>query len=371
MSDEQRRFYEIAGITVRVESELPFTDATFDKKFASFAVDGPGADTVVIRHHFGLPGDEALAAALEGGEEVYRHPPWAIARTPGSWVYLGIAPQPDDPTLHRVAFFNDDHTLGELYNPAESREWWREGGLGSLSMFPSDQIWLARLLADRDACFLHSGGMLIDGQGFLFVGHSDAGKSTTMELVRGALGERADDPLRRPQHRAPLAAGLRRRPARLLGPRHLEPRRRARRLVGRGAAARHPLPRAVADQRDRAADRPQGGLEAAAGDAHPAAGDRRLVGEGAGRAASRSWTRCPATRCASTGAARSCPSWRSWPGRSRRGERLRPPRPRRLGARPLAPRRSSTSSSPSAATTTASTAASTCRPATRRRAPAR
>ena len=87
MPDEQRRFYEIAGITVRVESELPFTDATFDEKFASFAVDGPGADTVVIRHHFGLPGDEALAAALEGGEEVYRHPPWAISRTPDA---LGV-----------------------------------------------------------------------------------------------------------------------------------------------------------------------------------------------------------------------------------------------------------------------------------------
>ena len=29
------------------------------------------------------------------------------------------------------------------------------------------------------------------GQGLLFVGHSDAGKSTTVELVKGALGERA------------------------------------------------------------------------------------------------------------------------------------------------------------------------------------
>jgi hypothetical protein len=33
--------------------------------------------------------------------------------------------------------------------------------------------------------------MIVDGVGLLFVGHSDAGKSTTMELVKGALGERA------------------------------------------------------------------------------------------------------------------------------------------------------------------------------------
>ena len=196
----ERRYFEIAGITVQVESDLPFTDTTFDEKFASFRVDGPGADTVVIRHHFELP-DADLKA---GGEEVYRKPPWAIYRTADGWVYEGIAPEPDDPALHRVAVFDADHTRGELYNPAQSAQWWCDGGLGSLTMFPSDQIWLARLLADRDACYLHSGGMIIDGpsgaggvdaadrHGFLFVGHSDAGKSTTMQLVKRELGDRAE-----------------------------------------------------------------------------------------------------------------------------------------------------------------------------------
>jgi hypothetical protein len=185
---EERRYYEIAGITVQVESDLPFADNTFDRKFESFRRDGPGPDTVVIRHHFGLPDGDLKA----GGEEVYRKPPWAIWRTADGWVYEGIAPELDDPSLHRVAVFNDDHTRGELYNPDSTAQWWCDGGLGSLTMFPSDQIWLARLVADRDACYLHSGGMIIDGQGFLFVGHSDAGKSTTMELVKRELGERAE-----------------------------------------------------------------------------------------------------------------------------------------------------------------------------------
>ncbi len=189
---DHRRFYEIAGVTVQVESDLPMGDATFDARFASFAAEGPGADTVLLRHHFGLPGAEELAAVMEGGEEVYRHPPWAITRSGGSWVYAGISPDADDPTLHRVAVFNADHSRSELYNTEESERVWREGGLGALSLFPSDQIWLARLLADREACYLHSGGMVIDGQGFVFAGHSDAGKSTTMELVRDALGERAE-----------------------------------------------------------------------------------------------------------------------------------------------------------------------------------
>jgi len=197
----ERRFYEIAGITVQVESDLPFADDTFDVKFESFRRDAPGPDTVVIRHHFELPAEDLKA----GGEEIYRQPPWAIWRMPdGSWVYEGIAPEPDDLALHRVALFDGDHTRGELYNPRASARWWADGGLGALTLFPSDQIWLAQLLADRDACYLHSGGMILNGlggpsgvdgadrQGVLFVGHSDAGKSTTMELVKRGLGERAE-----------------------------------------------------------------------------------------------------------------------------------------------------------------------------------
>jgi MoaA/NifB/PqqE/SkfB family radical SAM enzyme len=182
------RYYEIAGVTVKVESDLPITDSTFDKKFVSFRVDGPGDDTVVIRHHFGLPDLDGR----ETWEEVFRTPPWAIYRRGESWVYLGIAPDDADPALHLVAVFNADHTRGELYNEEAYEQWWRDGGLGSLTMFPTDQILLARLMADRQGCFLHSGGLTIDGAGLLFVGHSDAGKSTTMELVRRELGERAE-----------------------------------------------------------------------------------------------------------------------------------------------------------------------------------
>ena len=185
---DHRRYVEIAGITVQVESDLPFTEETLDKKFAGFLAADRGPDTVVIRHHFGLP-DWDYA---QGGEEVYRKSPWAIYRKGPSWIYEGIAPAADDPTLHRVAVFNADHSRGELFNDGVREESWRKGGLGSLTMFPSDQVWLARLLADRQGCFLHSGGLLIDGLGFLFVGHSDAGKSTTMQLVKRELGARAE-----------------------------------------------------------------------------------------------------------------------------------------------------------------------------------
>jgi len=172
------RCFRIAGVTIQVETDLPITDRTFDKRFDSFKVEDPGADTVVLHHHFSLP--EIKGTDL--GREVYRKPPWAIYRRDGSWVYLGISPTPGDPELHRVAVFNDDHTLGTIYNPNE--EGFRRGGLHALTLFPSDQILLARLLPDRQACFLHAAGMAVNGQGLLFAGHSEAGKSTMVTMLR-------------------------------------------------------------------------------------------------------------------------------------------------------------------------------------------
>jgi MoaA/NifB/PqqE/SkfB family radical SAM enzyme len=66
-----RRYYRIAGITIQVDNDLPIDDQTFHPKFAAFRVDGPGEDTVTIRHHFELPD-------LKGkdlGKELYRKPP--------------------------------------------------------------------------------------------------------------------------------------------------------------------------------------------------------------------------------------------------------------------------------------------------------
>ncbi len=186
------RYYEIAGITVQVESDLPITDATFDKKFVKFRVEGPGVDTVVIRHHFGLPTSPPWSDGPADAREVYRKPPWAIHRAGDSWVYQGIAADTDDPWCYRVAVFSADHSQGDIYTIDEWRDHWLAGGLHSLTMFPTDQIFVARLLADRGGCLLHSGGLVVDGHGLLFVGHSGAGKSTTMQLAQEKFGDRVE-----------------------------------------------------------------------------------------------------------------------------------------------------------------------------------
>lgn len=182
-----RRYYEIAGITVRVEADLPITDQTFAAKFKQFEVQGPGSDLISIRHSFSLPD-------LHGkdlGQEIRRKIPFAIYRKDDSWIYLGIDSEEDDLSAHQVAVFNQDHTRGKIYLKDDSL--FRLGSLFALSIFASDQVVLGRVLADRQGCFLHSSGAVMAGQGLLFVGHSEAGKSTMVKMVQGKAEILCDD----------------------------------------------------------------------------------------------------------------------------------------------------------------------------------
>jgi len=210
-----RRYYLIAGITVQVEAEIPITDTTFNPKFKLFEVDGPGMETVIIRHRSQFPDTNILYQ----GEQIYRKPPWLISKSNGSWIYGGILPErfwtilnlashawsrlntwpsqlrrkkekssntnlsprrPDH--LHLLAICNHDHTKVSIYNRRKGLL--RRGNLHSLTLFPTDQILLARVLAERKGCYLHACGAVLDSEGLLFVGHSGAGKSTIASMLK-------------------------------------------------------------------------------------------------------------------------------------------------------------------------------------------
>lgn len=182
-----RRYYKIADITMQVDSDLLITDNTFHSKFKLFEVNEPGDDTISIRHHFSLPdlGGKSL------GKEVYRKPPWAIYQKGDSWIYLGISPTKGDKSLHRIVVFNKDHSRARIYNDKESI--FLKGDLHSLTLFPTDQILLARILADREGCYLHACGVNLEGKGLLFAGHSEAGKSTMATMLKGKAEILCDD----------------------------------------------------------------------------------------------------------------------------------------------------------------------------------
>lgn len=182
-----RRYFKIAGITIQVDSDMPITEDTFHPKFKAFEVDGPGEDNITIRHHFTFPdfGMEDL------GKEVYHKPPWNIYKKGDSWIYLGIYPEQGDTNCYRIAVINYDHTASRIYSRDEKA--FKEGSLSSLTLFTTDQILLARVLADREGCYLHSSGVIFKNKGLLFVGHSEAGKSTMVKMLKGKSEILCDD----------------------------------------------------------------------------------------------------------------------------------------------------------------------------------
>ncbi|MBN1255264.1 MAG: hypothetical protein JXA50_08330 [Deltaproteobacteria bacterium] len=219
------RYYQIAGITIRLESDLPITDTTFHPKFKHFEVHRPGKDTITIRHHFFMPD----LSKWNMGKEVYRKPPWAIYKKGPSWVYVGISgggiwgafkcllsrighrlytlkmnPHQKkgkvkntalrlikEGHIKQLAIFNHDYSNGRIYNKA--KRFFYRGNFPSLSLFPTDQVLLAQVLAEREGCYIHASGLVLNGKGLLFVGHSSAGKSTMAMMLKDQAKILCDD----------------------------------------------------------------------------------------------------------------------------------------------------------------------------------
>ena len=212
------RQYRIAEITIQVNADLPITETTFHARFKPFEVSDRGGDTIVIQHHF----SPYALWEIRPEDEIYRKPPWRIFKTDHSWIYVsdpgngfwagfrkhwgrlpaflrtrsfksagnGSEIASKDPVMTAppsiLSEFSPDYNRAHIYH--NTTRTFRNGNLHSLTLFPTDQILLAQILAERQGCFIHAGGVIFNGKGLLFVGHSAAGKSTLLSM----FGDRAE-----------------------------------------------------------------------------------------------------------------------------------------------------------------------------------
>ncbi len=186
-SASHARFYNIAGIVLQVESDLPIGKTTFHDKLRIFETDGPGEDTILIRHHF----VDSPPVMLESDRLINRQSPWSIYRRDDSWIYIATPDEPSETAFYQYAVASGDYSRIDIYNPGSSA--FSAGGLQSLTLFPTDQILLSQILALREAFYIHSSGVIYKNSGLLFIGHSEAGKSTMVKMLMDRAKILCDD----------------------------------------------------------------------------------------------------------------------------------------------------------------------------------
>jgi hypothetical protein len=111
---DNRRYYQVGGMTICVESDLPITDRTFNDKFKRFECSGSGEGTIFLRHHFFIPESEEW----DKGVKVHQYPPWVIYRNEKFWTYIGGFDNNQSRSISQVAVFNPDHTEANIYHHA-------------------------------------------------------------------------------------------------------------------------------------------------------------------------------------------------------------------------------------------------------------
>ncbi len=183
---DTKRYFRIGGVDIMVESPLPFRENSYHSKIRLYQREGPGKDMVRLRYHFTLP----KMGEGEFGTEFFRLGSKVIFRKDDSWVYRTHFPG-DPCKAYSIAIFNNDHTRGDIYQ--QDSQGFEKGNLRSLTLFPTDQILFVPVLADREGCYLHSSAVNMDGHGLVFVGHSEAGKSTLVTKLRGHAEILCDD----------------------------------------------------------------------------------------------------------------------------------------------------------------------------------
>jgi hypothetical protein len=173
-----RHYYRIADIPLVIESEISTRDSIFLPRFTHFESRKPGKNPIVIRHIFSLPD----ISFLNGLKPMYKSPPWAVYLCENRVIYLGYVENNEGEEIFNILIANREHTDINVYHQNEIL--YQKGNHHSLMLLPTDQIILARALPQKKAFYLHAAGVKRNSEGFLFVGHSGAGKSTIVSMLQ-------------------------------------------------------------------------------------------------------------------------------------------------------------------------------------------
>lgn len=163
----------IGDIGVALECADEAMTIAFPAEAERFLVDGSAVDATVTAAWGDLGQSDAGVELFDSGGL------WKLYRRNGDFVYrfrspaYGVRP-------YKEARFNADFTAGEVTLDAGCHD---RGKPASPLEYPLDELLMTNLLARGRGVEVHAFGMRDrDGRGYLFAGHSGAGKTTTARL---------------------------------------------------------------------------------------------------------------------------------------------------------------------------------------------
>lgn len=181
------RYFKVADIAIKVEFDVSLLNAVFSPNVAAFEIARPENDTVHIKHHFGLPDHQEA----DFGQMIYSREDLTIYRDEDRLTFLcSIFDHKSNP-LKQVVYARNNYRDLEVFS--SSSDLFTDSEIGMLSFYQTDQLFITRILADLQGCMLHSSAVVLDGKGFMFVGHSEAGKSTMIKMLTGKAKILCDD----------------------------------------------------------------------------------------------------------------------------------------------------------------------------------
>lgn len=170
-----RKYYSLADYTICVESELEMSETTFNRRINEFEIGEIKNPEMTIRHFYSIKED------FSGPEykEIYKDHPWKIYAHDNTTIYKGQTETSDDPWI--IMKVSNDYSLVEVFHKDAGA--FLAGDLHTITMSTNDQILFGRAFPEKGGILFHGAGISIGGNGAVFLGHSGAGKTTTVEML--------------------------------------------------------------------------------------------------------------------------------------------------------------------------------------------
>lgn len=177
-----QHIFNIARTTIYFTSDIHLEEAGFCPALTQFLTNRTYKDGVFLDRHFSLPDNLAEIP----GKIVLNQPPWRIVENleTGHHHYFGINSLSGNNSYWTYADFSPKYIHAIIYSPPELKEQVLQNGLNNLTGFPSDNLWLANLMVDRNGLIMHSSAAILGEYGLVFAGRSEAGKTTIFRMLQ-------------------------------------------------------------------------------------------------------------------------------------------------------------------------------------------